>query len=121
METAMEPSNRCPLGTILISFFALTLAVPAGAANIVWKAAVSGNWSTASNWNPAQVPGPSDVALITLSGTYTVTISSNVSVGAIGLTGGTGTRRLNVNGVSVTTSTGISVGSTNILALSSGT
>jgi hypothetical protein len=38
-----------------------------------WKTAVSGNWDTATNWSTGAVPGSSDVACITVGGTYTVT------------------------------------------------
>jgi len=106
---------------ILIAVLSAALAAPASATNIAWKSAVNGSWHTASNWTPAQVPGPGDVAIITLSGSYTVSVNANASVDAIGLTGGTGTRRLNVNGATLTTTTGISVAASNYLTLSSGT
>jgi len=106
---------------ILLTLLSMTLSTPASATNIAWKTAVNGSWHTASNWLPAQVPGPSDVAIISLTGNYTVSINSNASVGAIGLTGGTGTRRVNVNGAVLTTSTGIAVGTTNVLNLNSAT
>jgi len=38
-----------------------------------WKTATSGNWDTATNWSTGVVPGSSDVACITIAGTYTVT------------------------------------------------
>lgn len=41
-------------------------------AAIRWKSGVSGNFSDASNWSTATVPGSSDDALINASGTYTV-------------------------------------------------
>src|ERR1700691_584079 len=43
------------------------------ACTVSWKTAVSGNWDTAANWSPARVPGLTDVACITVAGTYTVT------------------------------------------------
>src|SRR5262245_6418288 len=88
---------------LFIMLLSAVLSDTASANNITWKAAVNGSWHTSSNWNPAQVPGPGDVALITLSGTYTVSVNANASVGAIGMTGGTGTRRLNVNNATLTT------------------
>ena len=42
---------------------------------ISWRHGVSGNFATASNWNPGAVPGPSDDATIGAQGTYTVTSS----------------------------------------------
>ncbi len=38
-----------------------------------WKTAASGTWDTAADWSTGSVPGPSDVACITVAGTYTVT------------------------------------------------
>jgi hypothetical protein len=52
-------------------------------ATITWKGGNSGNWNTASNWMPSQVPGAGDDAEITASGVYTVTITSNVAIGTL--------------------------------------
>jgi fibronectin-binding autotransporter adhesin len=38
-----------------------------------WKTATSGNWDTAANWSGGHAPGSTDVACITIAGTYTVT------------------------------------------------
>jgi len=53
---------------ILISLLALAGLV-AGitslrAADIVWTNTAGGNWSTAANWDPNQVPGSGDTAWI---------------------------------------------------------
>ena len=41
-------------------------------ANFTWTNAAGGNWSTASNWNPAGPPGNGDnIVLQTLGGAYT--------------------------------------------------
>ncbi len=117
----MDRSHRLFRGSILTAILSATLASCASAATITWRNAVSGSWHTASNWLPTSVPGPGDVAVIALSGNYTVSINSNVSVDAINLASGTGTRRLNVNGATLTMSAGIAVGSTNYLTLNSGT
>jgi Bacterial Ig domain len=68
-----------------------------------------GDWNTGSNWSPAGVPGAGDTALITKSGTYTVTSSQSNSVAilntetyltlainaaAFDITGGTGAGKL---------------------------
>lgn len=46
---------------------ALVVLLPAclSAANVSWSAAVSGDWNTAANWSPAQVPISSDTVFIT--------------------------------------------------------
>lgn len=46
----------------------------APASVISWNNAAGGNWSNAMDWSPNQVPGALDDALITLDGTYTVTL-----------------------------------------------
>ena len=43
---------------------------------IHWKTAVSGDFNTAANWNPALVPGSGDDAIIDAVGTYTVRSST---------------------------------------------
>jgi hypothetical protein len=63
----------------------------ARAATITWTNAAGGNWGTAANWNPNQVPGASDTALITSSGTYTVTLDSDVTLASLTLGGTSGT------------------------------
>ena len=41
-------------------------------ANFTWTNAAGGDWSTASNWNPAGVPGNgANIVLPTLGGAYT--------------------------------------------------
>ena len=66
----------------------------ARAATITWTNAAGGNWGTAANWNPNQVPGASDTALITSSGTYTVTLDSDVTLASLTLGGTSGTQTL---------------------------
>ena len=50
---------------------------------ISWRQGVSGDFATASNWNPAAVPGPADDARIGAKGTYTVTSSINETVDSL--------------------------------------
>ena len=51
--------------------------------NISWRQSVSGDFATASNWNPAAVPGPADDATIGAKGTYTVTSSIDETVDSL--------------------------------------
>jgi len=47
---------------------------------VSWRAAVSGNWSQASNWNP-HAPGTGDTAIIDATGSnYTVTLDVNPTI-----------------------------------------
>jgi hypothetical protein len=53
---------------------------------ISWKQPSSGDFATASNWNPAAVPGPADeVFIIGLPASYTVTSSANETVDSLGI------------------------------------
>jgi hypothetical protein len=45
-------------------------------ATITWNNSKGGDWSTASNWTPNQVPAAGDDAEIIASGIYTVTITT---------------------------------------------
>ena len=64
---------------------------------IHWRFPISGLFTTARNWNPAQVPTASDNALIDAPGTYTVTSPTSrtvrtlttVSTATLAVTGGT--------------------------------
>ena len=46
-------------------------------ATITWAASGGGDWDTATNWSPQQVPGSGDEAIINLSSAGTVSLSSN--------------------------------------------
>ncbi|HEX7878770.1 MAG TPA: kelch repeat-containing protein [Candidatus Eisenbacteria bacterium] len=114
-----RPRRLIPV--LILAALTPLIAAPAFATNYTWKSAINGSWHTSSNWLPTGVPGPSDVAIINLSGNYTVSVNSNASVGAVGLSGGTGSRRLTVNSATLTTGTGIAVGTAHVLNLNSGT
>jgi hypothetical protein len=48
---------------------------------------ISGDWNTAANWNPMEVPnGPADIATFGLSNTTDVSISENTRVNGITFT-----------------------------------
>jgi len=110
----------CNTSLVLCALMLGLVTGPAHATNIAWKTGSTGSWSVATNWMPAQIPGAGDVAIITAGGTYDVNINGNVSVNAINL-GSSGSPRLRVNSVTLTTTTGISVGTGGTLELNSGT
>lgn len=58
---------------------------------VVWKGASGGDWNTASNWEPETVPNGSgaEADLSAAGGTYSITLSSAVTVGKITLNGAT--------------------------------
>jgi len=75
-------------------------------ATISWATGVTGNWTKASNWKPAQVPGDADNAIMGAVGTYTVTSGSDETVNTLttaktatlSITGGSGFVMLNGTG-----------------------
>ncbi len=71
-------------------FCLLFIAGHGRAADVVWTNTAGGDWNTAGNWSPNQVPGGNDSAWITNNGSYTVTSQiypginiSNLVVGGI--------------------------------------
>ena len=54
-----------------------------------WKSAVSDSFGTAADWSTDTVPGPSDIAVMTVPGTYTVTSDTDATV--LGINTGSGT------------------------------
>ena len=61
--------------------------IPAGATNIVWTNTASGDWATAANWNPNQVPSPLDD--VSINGAGTVTVDASAAANSLSLGGGT--------------------------------
>ena len=67
-----------------IALFAATI-VTSQASSVTWTNTSGGNWSTATNWSPNEVPGPADTAVITTAGTYSVTLDVNPTVAGLDL------------------------------------
>src|SRR5437870_7448421 len=76
----------------------LTAISPGRAATISWTNIAGGNWSVADNWDPNQVPGDSDTALITSDGTYTVTLDASATIASLTLGGASGEQTLTSSG-----------------------
>jgi hypothetical protein len=72
---------------LLLASFA---ACSSMAATINWTNVAGGNWGTASNWDPNQVPGATDDAYITNNGTYSVTNNGTATAGSLTLGGSSG-------------------------------
>ncbi|MFI5253384.1 MAG: beta strand repeat-containing protein, partial [Bacteroidota bacterium] len=61
----------------------LTVTTPSGVTRTWFSATSGGDFNTASNWSPSGVPTVSDSCVFTMTGTATVTLSSNIAVKAI--------------------------------------
>jgi hypothetical protein len=71
------------------------------AATVIWTNASGGSWLVPQNWDPNLVPtGLTDIAVITNSGTYTVTLDSGLAIASItlGAVDGAGTQTLSWRG-----------------------
>jgi hypothetical protein len=74
------------------------------AATATWSNAAGGNWSTPGNWNGGAGPAPmaGDDVVITLAGTYTVTLDASPSLNTLTLGGASGVQILAGNGRTLT-------------------
>jgi fibronectin-binding autotransporter adhesin len=99
---------RC--GVFAIIFSTLLFAGAAHGADIVWTNIAGGNFATAANWNPNQVPTSGDTAWITNDGTYTITFNTSATIASLMLGGSSGTQTLSHPSGTLTL-TGSSMGS----------
>jgi hypothetical protein len=95
--------------------------ISAQAATVTWTNTAGGNWNVAANWSPKQVPGATDTAVITNSGTYTITLSDNESVNTLALGGISGTQTLNISGGTFILNGSGSGNGLSVLSISGGT
>ena len=63
-----------------------------------WTNASGGAWSVAANWSPNGAPLGTDVAVITLAGSYTVNLDGSPTIAGLVVGGGSGTQTLAMNG-----------------------
>ena len=78
-----------------------------GHPTIWWVSATSGDWSDPTKWSTGAVPQPDDTVSISLDGTYTVTLSEDVTVQNIILGSTEGTQTLATGTHSFATLNGI--------------
>ncbi len=95
--------------------------IPATAATISWTNMSGGNWSTAANWSPNQVPGPADSALITSNGSYTVALDVSATIASLTLGGVSGNQTLTNSGNALALVNASTVGTNGVFGLSGGT
>lgn len=104
----------------ILATLSLGMALSAPAAEIVWTNTADGNWHTAANWSPNQVPGSGDTALITNGGNYTVTISSDARVAGIVVGGETATQTVSLASATLTLGGPLTINPHGVLAWNSG-
>ncbi|MBM3300526.1 MAG: hypothetical protein FJY85_11270, partial [Deltaproteobacteria bacterium] len=70
---------------------------PALAGTVSWVSPVGGNWSDGAKWDGGVVPSEGDDVLITVDGTYTVTLNVDATVTSLTLGGSSGVQTLSAN------------------------
>src|SRR5258708_1801550 len=88
---------------------------------VAWTNSLGGNWSTAANWNTGTVPGPSDIALITAGGSYTVTLDVDATIANLTLGGASGVQTLSANSRIFTLNSSGVIAANGVLAFASST
>ncbi len=90
------------------------------AADIVWTNLAGGNWNNPTNWSPNLIPGATDNAFITNSGTYTVTLNVAASVTNLTLGATNGTQTFIISSPTFTLNGDSFVGTNGIFKLDGG-
>ena len=94
--------SRRIVGGLAVLLAGMHLSGSVEAAQIVWTNTSGGYWNVATNWSPNQVPTSADDALITASGTYTVTLNTSTNINSLALGGASGQQTLVNNGYTLT-------------------
>lgn len=93
---ALSVHSLClPLAVLVALSTAVVLSI---GADITWTNPSGGNWNVATNWTPSQVPSTNDHAIITVPGTYAVSVNAATTIDRLTLGGASGTQRLTNGG-----------------------
>lgn len=81
---------------MLLATASSTILSTAGAQadDVTWVNASGGDFGADDNWDTGLAPGPGDHAIITLDGTYTVTLDADATVQRLSLGAASGTQTL---------------------------
>lgn len=98
MRSGKSPVSGCLVAATLISWAVCTSA---SGQVFTWTNGAGGNWHTATNWSPANLPnGAGRSALINLPGMFTITVSTGPSTDSVELLS-TGATIIITNGTSL--------------------
>ncbi|HEX8071742.1 MAG TPA: FG-GAP-like repeat-containing protein [Pyrinomonadaceae bacterium] len=99
-------------------FSACRVVMSNPATTVSWINAAGGNWNNAANWQDGaganRVPGAGDDVLVTLAGTYTVTLDINASVNSLTIGGSSGAQTFDENNLNLTLASGGAVNANGI-------
>jgi hypothetical protein len=108
--------------TSLKFFLFLGILLPSAlhASSVTWTNVAGGNWSSAANWSPNQVPASGDDVIITNIGTYTVSLDVSATIDSLTLGGTSGTQTLLVANTLILNNAS-TVGGNGLFSLNGGT
>src|ERR1700678_334358 len=87
-------------------FLLLFLILVSGSnAQISWTNAAGGNWNSAGNWSPNEVPRAADSVSISLNGNYTVTLDVAAKVESLTFAAGSGSQTFSIPSQKLTLTT----------------
>ncbi len=98
-----------------------TFDMVAAAGTMAWSNPAGGNWSNPANWSGGAVPGPTDIAIITLPGTYTVTFDVSDTIAGLQLGGSSGTQTLALSSRTLGLGAGSQINANGVVSLSNAT
>lgn len=103
---------------LLMMMMAMGYGLTSMGANVNWTNASGGNWSVGANWSNGSGPGAGDTAVITLAGTYTVTVDMSITCQKMLIGGASGLQTFSVaNYYTIAMSKGIQVNTRGVLDL----
>jgi YVTN family beta-propeller protein len=106
---------------VLTGATSATFDMVAAAGTMAWSNPAGGNWSNPANWSGGVVPGPTDIAVITLPGTYTVTFDVNDTIAGLQLGGSSGTQTLALSSRTLGLGAGSQINANGVVSLSAST
>jgi len=97
-----------------------TFIITAAAVTNSWTNASGGSWSVPTNWSQGRIPIATDTVAITLAGTYTVSMDTDVTASRLLLGGASGVQTITGQNRVVTVAGGIEIGSAAIFQMIGG-
>ena len=93
---------------------------PPSGSTVRWANAVSGSWSTGSNWSSGAVPASGDSVVIDVPGSYTVQLDQSASIGSFWLGASSGVQTLQQSANTLAVADGVSIALRGIYELGGG-
>ena len=113
--------NLTKFSLLVVAIMFLPTDLEVRGATIAWTNTSGGNWSVAANWNPNQVPGLADTAVIAAAGTYTVMFDASATIAGMTVGGTSGTQTFSLSANTLTLNGPATINSNGEFNLSGGT